>query len=116
MATQIEAGTIELTVRDLGGVDLAVGHYARMQNISRDAARKAIVDDIRNSAATTGTSNPDAVAAAEALARFIETPRTTLTLKLTPLGKVPAMQLFQALKTDPLDALSKFRIEASTAL
>jgi hypothetical protein len=116
MATQIEAGTIELTVRDLGGVDLAVGHYARMQNISRDAARKAIVDDIRNSAATTGTSNPDAVAAAEALARFIETPRTTLTLKLTPLGKVPAMQLFQALKTDPLDALSKFRIESTTAL
>jgi hypothetical protein len=117
MATQIEAGTIDLTVRDLGGVDLAVAHYARMQNISRDAARKAIVDDIRNSAATTtGTGNPDAVAAAEALARFIETPGTTLTLKLTPRAKVPALQLFQALKIDPLDALAKFRIEASTAL
>jgi hypothetical protein len=116
VAMLIEAGAIELTVRDLGGVDLAVAHYARMQNISRDAARKAIVDDIRNSAATSGTNNPDAVAAAEALARFIETPGTTLTLKLTPLGKVQAMQLFQALKTDPLDALAKFRIEASTAL
>ena len=116
MATQIEAGTIDLTVRDLGGVDLAVGHYARMQNISRDAARKAIVDDIRNSAATTGTSNPDAMAAAEALARFIETPRTTLTLKLTPRAKVPAMQLLQLLKTDPLIALAQFRIEASTGL
>jgi hypothetical protein len=118
MAAQVEAGGIELTLRDLGGVDLAVAHYARTrtQNISREAARKAIVDDIRSSAATSGTNNPDAVAAAEALARFIETPRTTLTLKLTPLGKVPAMQLFQMLKTDPLDALSKFRIEASTAL
>ncbi|QHO76440.1 hypothetical protein ACH79_31305 [Bradyrhizobium sp. CCBAU 051011] len=116
VATLIEAGTIELTVRDLGVVDLAVAHYARTQNVSRDAARQAIVEDIRSSAATSGTSNADAVAAAEALARFIETPRTTLTLKLTPLGKVPAMQLFQALKTDPLDALSKFRIESTTAL
>ncbi|MFG3592740.1 hypothetical protein [Bradyrhizobium sp. RDI18] len=116
MATKIEAGTIELTLRDLGGVDLAVAHYARTQNISRDAARKAIVDDIRNSATTSGASDADAVAAAEALARFIETPRTTLTLKLTPVGKVSAMQLFQALKLDPLDALSKFRIESTTAL
>ncbi|MCK1511645.1 hypothetical protein IVB22_03465 [Bradyrhizobium sp. 190] len=116
LAAQIEAGGIELTLRDLGGVDLAVAHYSRLQNISRDAARKAIVDDIRNSAATKGTNNPDAVAAAEALARFIETPGTTLTLKFTPLGKVPAMQLFQALKIDPLDALAKFRIEAATAL
>ena len=113
---QIEAGTIELTVRDLGAVDVGVIQYARTHNISREAARKAIADDIRSSAAASKTNNPDAVAAAEALARFIETPRTTLTLRLTPLGKVQAMQLFQALKIDPLDALSKFRIEASTGL
>ena len=54
VAAQIEAGAIELTVRDLGGVDLAVAQYARTQNVSRDAARKAIVEDIRASAATTG--------------------------------------------------------------
>jgi hypothetical protein len=29
---------------------------------------------------------------------------------------VPAMQLFQLLQTDPLIALSQFRIEVSTAL
>ena len=52
----------------------------------------------------------------EALARFIESPGQTLTLKLTPRAKVPAMQLFQLLQTDPLIALSQFRIEASTAL
>ncbi|KRR00960.1 hypothetical protein [Bradyrhizobium valentinum] len=116
VATQIEAGEIEFTVRDLGGVDLAVAHYARMQNISRDAARQAIVQDIRASAAKTATSNPDAEAIVDALARFIETPRTTLTIKLTPLGKVQAMQLFQMLQTDPLIALAQFRIEASTGL
>ena len=42
-AAQIEAGTIELTVRDLGSVDLGVAQYARTQNVSREAARKAIV-------------------------------------------------------------------------
>ena len=45
-AAQIEAGTIELTVRDLGSVDLGVIQYARAHNVSRDAARKAIVENI----------------------------------------------------------------------
>ena len=116
MATQIEAGAIELTVRDLGVVDLAVAHYAKTQNVSRDAARQAIVNDVRDNGAKTATSNPDAAAAVDSLARFIETPGTTLTIKLTPLGKVPAMQLFQMLKSDPLIALAQFRIEASTGL
>jgi hypothetical protein len=115
-AGQIEAGTVEIMVRDLGGVDLAVAQYARGQNVSRDAARSAIIDNIRSTGATAGTNNPDMAAAAEALVRFIETPRTALILKLTPLGKVPAIQLLQTLKTDPLIALSQFRIEASTAL
>ena len=43
------------------------------------------------------------MAIVEALARFIENPNGTLTLKLTPRGKVPVMPLIQALKTDPLD-------------
>ncbi|WP_213286173.1 hypothetical protein [Bradyrhizobium sp. sGM-13] len=116
MATQIEAGGIELTVRDLGAVDRAVAHYARMQNISRDAARQAIVQDVRDTGAKTAASNPDADAMVDSLARFIETPGTTLTIKLTPLGKVPAMQLFHLLQTDPLIALSQFRLEAATAL
>ncbi|OCK59509.1 hypothetical protein [Bradyrhizobium sp. LMTR 3] len=116
MATQIEAGGIELTVRDLGVVDRAIAHYARTQNISRDAARQAIVNDVRDSGAKTAASNPDTEAVVDSLARFIETPGTTLTIKLTPLGKVPAMQLFQMLQTDPLIALSQFRLEAATAL
>lgn len=115
-AAQIEAGTIELIVRDTGGVDLAVAQYARMQNVSRDAARQAIVASIRDNSATATATNPDAAAIVNALMRFIESPLTTLTLKLTPRGKVPAMQLFQALKTDPLAALAQFQVEASTAL
>jgi hypothetical protein len=114
MAAQIEAGTMEITLRDIGGVDLAVGQYARMQKVPPDEARRAIVDSIRATGAKVMASSPDAAPVADALARFIESPKGTLTPKLTPRAKAPAMQLIQALKTDPSIALAQFRIEAST--
>jgi hypothetical protein len=114
MAAHIEAGTMELALRDIGGVDLAVAQYARTQNVTRDTARRTIVENIKASNATTTTPNPDAAAIVAALADFIETPRGTLMLKLTPRGKVRAMQLIQALGTDPLVALAQFQVEAST--
>ena len=116
MAAQIEAGTMELTLHDLGGVDLAVAQYARVQNVSRDDARRAIVDSIRAGSEKGSGATPDAVAAVEALTRFIETSGQTLIIKLTPLGKVPVLQLMQLLNTDPLIALAQFKIEASTGL
>ena len=115
MATQIEVGPLELTLRDTGGVDLVVAQYALAQTVSREAARRALVDSIRTSALA-NTDNAGVLAAAEAIARFIETPRGTLTLKLTPLAKVPAMQLVGLMKTDPMTALAQFRIEASSGL
>jgi hypothetical protein len=114
MAAQIEAGTMELALRDIGGVDLAVAQYAHTQNMSPDIARRTIIENIEASNVTATTPNPDAAALVWALARFIENPRGTLTLKLTPRGKVPAMQLIQALRTDPLVALAQFQVEAST--
>lgn len=116
MAARIEAGTLELTLRDLGGGDIAVAQYARAQNVSRDAARSSLVDSIRASGEKAAAANPDAAAAVEALARFVETPGQTLTIKLTPIGKVPALQLTQTLQTDPFGALAQFKIEASTGL
>jgi hypothetical protein len=114
-AAQIEAGTIELTVRDLGGVDVGVVQYARAQNVSRDAARQAIAQSIRDTS-TTETIAPAMEAIRGALVSFVETPGQTLIIKLTPRAKVPAMQLIQLLKTDPLIALAQFRIEASAGL
>ncbi len=116
MAAEIEAGTIELTLHDLGGVDLAVAQYAHAQNVSRDEARRAIIDSIRANSETSLGANPDATVAVEALTRFIETPGQTLIVKLTPLGKVPALQLMQLLQSDPSIALAQFVIEASTGL
>jgi hypothetical protein len=115
IAAQVEAGTLELTLHDLGGVDLMVAQYARAQNISRDGARRAISEGIETNAKAM-TDRPEVLAAAEALVHFIETPGQTLIIKLTPLGKVPALQLLQLLKTDPIIALAQFQIEASTGL
>jgi hypothetical protein len=115
MAAQIEAGPMELAVRDLGGVDLAVAQYARSQNISREAARRAMIENIEASAKTE-TATPEAVTIAEALAHFIENPKGMLVIKLTPLGKVPALQLIQVMKTDPMIALAQFQVEVSTGL
>lgn len=116
MAGQIEAGAIDLTLHDSGCVDLAVAQYARARNVSREAARGAITDQIKAFGQTIATANPDAAAAVDAVVRFVETPGQTLIIKLTPLGKVPGLQLVQFLKTDPLIALAQFRIEASTGL
>ncbi len=110
-AAQIEMGPIELTVHDLGGVDLAVAQFARAQNVSREAARQAIVQSIRN-AGTNEALKP----AVDALVNFVETPRQSLVIKLTPLAKAPAFQLIQLLKSEPLLALAQFRIEVSAGL
>ncbi len=115
-AAQLEAGTLELTLHDTGGIDLAVEQYAQSQNVSREAARSAISDGFRASGEKAAAANPDAALAVEALARFVEIPGQTLTIKLTPLGKVPALQLMQLLRTDPFSALAQFKIEASTGL
>ncbi|SFH88725.1 hypothetical protein [Bradyrhizobium sp. cf659] len=113
---QIETGAVELSLRDSGVVDLVVAQFARMQSVSRDAARSAIVEMIRAQGEKIAASNLDAKAAVDALAGFVETSGQTLTIKLTPLGKVPVLQLMDALNSEPIVALAQFRIEASTGL
>jgi hypothetical protein len=115
-AARIEAGTLEFSLRDNGGVDLAVMQFARMQNVSRDAARQALVESIKAKREQVASANPDADAAVDAIARFVETPGQTLSIKLSPRAKAPLMQLMQLLQTDPQSALAQFRIEASTGL
>ncbi|WP_445221893.1 hypothetical protein ACKWRH_19380 [Bradyrhizobium sp. Pa8] len=113
---QVETGTLELSLRDSGIVDLIVAQFSRMQNVSRDAARSAITEMIRAQGEKVTAANLDAKAAVDALAGFVETSGQTLTIKLTPLGKVPVLQLVDALNSEPIVALAQFRIEASTGL
>jgi len=113
---QAETGAIELSLHDSGVVDLVVAQFSRMQNLSRDAARSKIVEMIRAQGERIAASNPDTRVAVDALAGFVETSGQTLTIRLTPLGKVPVIQLLDALSDEPIVALAQFRIEASTGL
>lgn len=113
MAAQIEAGPIEIALRDTGGIDLMLTQYARTQNVSVEAARKAITDNIRDNAMKMAAVNPDVMAIAGALTRFIENPRGTLSVKLTPKGKVAVMQIIEAMKTAPIAALARFQVQAT---
>ncbi|WP_426425785.1 hypothetical protein [Bradyrhizobium genosp. A] len=115
-AGHIETGAVELSLRDSGVVDLVVAQFSRMQNVSRDTARSAIVEMIRAQGEKIAASNLDARVAVDALASFVATSGQTLTIKLTPLGKVPLVQLMDALNSEPIVALAQFRIEASTGL
>ncbi|MEY9588514.1 hypothetical protein ABIA06_000805 [Bradyrhizobium yuanmingense] len=115
-AALVETGALEASLRDGGVVDLVVAQFARMQNVSRDAARSAIVAMIRAQGEKIAGTNSDARGAVDALAGFVEAPGQTLTIKLTPRAKVPLMQLMQLSQTDPQSALAQFRIEASTGL
>jgi hypothetical protein len=45
--------------------------------------------------------------------RFVENPRGTLSIRLTPRGTVPVMSLLDTVQGNPLAALSRFQVEAS---
>ena len=115
MTARIEAGPLDITLQDTGGVDMLVEQEARKKNISADDARRAIVASIKASIAATTSGNPDAVAILDALAHFVESPKGTLTVRLTPRAKAPLLQLIQLAKTQPLDALAQFQVEISPA-
>ncbi|MDE5441858.1 hypothetical protein GWG65_10420 [Bradyrhizobium sp. CSA207] len=115
-ATQVEAGTVEFSLRDSGGVDSVAMQYARGKNVSREAAHQALADSVRVHRAEVVAANPEAGTAVDAIASFVETPGQTLVIKVTPRAKVPLMQLMQLLQADPESALAQFRIEASTGL
>jgi len=108
----IEAGPVEIVLRDTGGIDLAVAQHAQKLQVSRDAARQALTANVRQSAAGMAALSADSMAIGGALARFLETPRGTLTLRLTPKGKVSLMELMEAGKANPFDALSRFDVQA----
>ena len=105
-ATQIEAGTIDLSVRDMGSVDLGVSPICpdpeRQPRSSAKGNRRRHHGQQRGQGPAIPMRCPPC-----RRWRALSKPRgRTLTIKLTPRGKVPAMQLFQMLKTDPLDALA----------
>ena len=113
-AEQLEAGPIQLTLRDTGGVTTALAQYAKTKNLSVDDARKEIIDSVNETVKTSGQSNPDAAAVAQALIQFIEVPGSTLTINVTPKGRVNLKEAFGTGAADPAATASLFTVEAKT--
>jgi hypothetical protein len=113
-AMQVEAGSIEITCRDLGGIDLGVKQYATTLGLDPEAARRELINIVTAMGAMAAAGNPDAAVLADALARTIETPGGILTIKLTPRAPMPVLQLMAAIKADPVAALSRLRVEVAT--
>ena len=112
-ATQVQAGLIEFVLRDAGALDLAIAQFAAKQGVPAALARLIMIETLKQSAAQMTQGNPELRPAVEALARFLETPRGTLTIRVIPKGRVLVQQLIDAAKNDPSDALSQFRVEVT---
>lgn len=108
----IKPGPLKLTLRDLGGLDLLITQTARKQGTGVDAERGELLATIQSNAQAMADSNPAAGKVAAALAAFIEKPRSTLTLSLSPKQKLPVLQLVQMLKASGPDVLSMFDMDA----
>ena len=112
MAT-VEAGPIEIVVRDLGGLDLKVAEVARKQNLSLDAARRMLVETATQPSAALVPSSADLAGLTDAVAHFIEAPGGRLSVSITPKGRVLLLPLFATAQSDPATILAQFRIQSS---
>lgn len=93
---------------------MLIAQYARNQNVSVDDAKQAVVDSLRSQSANIIASDPDATVIVDALAHLLQNPKTAVTIKLTPRGRIVAMALIQAAKADPAATLALFQVDAST--
>ena len=110
-AMQVEYGPLEVVARDLGAVDLSVAQYARKQGVSLEDARAALASEIRTKGRAAGNNDPISGKLADAVAAFIEKPRGTVVVKITPRAKLPVMQFIELTKNDPAVAFTLFDID-----
>ncbi len=87
-------------------------HGRRRQKIPPEEAQRALVETFRARAATGLASHPNAAEIAEAVARLLQGPGRTLSLKLMPKDNLLAAQAAAALLGNPAALLDGFDIEA----
>jgi hypothetical protein len=113
-AASLEAGPVELTLHDSGGVDFVVAQAAKGQGIVASDARAKLIDDLNRNAGLQPQS-PEFQRLVNAVGRFLAVSGSTLTLRLTPKGRGNLVQMLEQAKVDPIGALSRFTVEASLA-
>jgi hypothetical protein len=111
----VEAGPIELTLRDLGALDLAAAEVARAKGEGPEAGRPLLAESFAQKAAEFAQATPEAQAFFDAVSQFVRTKGETLTITLTPKGRVGVLQVIESVRHDPMAALlANFGVEART--
>ncbi|HTS42654.1 MAG TPA: hypothetical protein VMH84_19170 [Xanthobacteraceae bacterium] len=113
-ADQTEIGPIEFSLRDTGGLTIGLAHYAKIKGLTPEDAKKQIIDSVNETAKSSPQPNADVDAVAQAIVQFIDTPGSTLTIKVTPKDKVKFKQLFGLTGADPGAVANLFTVEAKT--
>lgn len=113
-AQQIEAGPLEIVLRDNGGLELALAKMAKDMGTTPALAQQMLIAQANEMGTAFAALDPQLKAVVDAVKSFLGTPKSTFTLKVTPKAKVAVMELMMAAQTDPASALSKLRIEAAT--
>lgn len=109
-STQLELGRIELSLRDLGGIEVMLTKIAKERQMSAADVRKSLAQTARALAAT----NPDLQTLAAAVARLLDTSGRTLNIALVPKQRLRIADAIDVGRTLPAALLSQFDIEAGT--
>ncbi len=110
-----EVGPIELSWRDLGFVDLLAAETARQKGAAPETGRTLLLENLAVNKQALATSSPEAEKFFQALERFVQGKGETLTIRVTPKGRVGLLELLDASKIAPETVLfAKFNIEATT--
>jgi hypothetical protein len=111
---QLEAGPLQISLRDTGALQTALAQYAKTKKLSVDDARKEIIGSVNELAKASAEKNPDIGPLVQALVQFIEVPGSTLTIRITPKEPVKFKQLIEKSDADPAGVSSLFSLEAKT--
>jgi hypothetical protein len=112
-AAALEAGPIELSLHDSGGIDFLLAAAAKKRATSVSVARAQMVDEMTRSARAQPPENAEFQRVLDQFARFVAGDGPTLKVSLTPKGRVNLKQTLELAKTNPIGALLRFSIEAS---
>jgi hypothetical protein len=114
-AALVEVGPLELTVRDLGVVDVAAAQLAQAKGGDAGAGRALLVESVAQRAAA-ATPSPELQPVLDAITRFLQGKGETLSIALTPkAGSAGLQQVIEAASRDAIGALlGNFLVEART--
>jgi hypothetical protein len=114
-APLVEAGPVEVTVRDLGGVELAAAQLGLAKGGDAETGRALLAASVAQWSTTATQRAPELQSFFDGLTRFVQGKGETLTINLTPKGAVGLLQFVQAAKRDAVGALiANFSVEVRT--